>query len=259
MVPSVSVWIQKFGATRDPSTRLFCFPHAGGIPAAFRPWRDGLPEQVELNAIQLPGRSGRLREPPIASIPELTNLITSALLPYLDRPYAFFGHSMGAVLALEVAKAAVKAGKDAPQHVFLSARRPPHLPRLEADLHRLPDDAFLKLLGARYGGVPAEVLQEPDLLALFLPTLRADITALETFVAGDAEPVTCALSAFGGDEDRLVNLEQLRSWRGYTTGPFRVKQFRGGHFYLGEVRDELLSDISRTLAPIIPGADGVPS
>lgn len=251
----MSAWIQTFGPARDPALRLFCFPHAGGIPGAFRQWRDSLPEQIELNAIQLPGRGGRLREAPIASIPVLTDEITAALGPYLDRPYAFFGHSMGAVLALEVAKAVAKAGKAPPEHVFLSARRPPHLPRLEADLHRLPDAAFLKLLGARYGGVPAEVLQEPDLLALFLPTLRADITALETFAAGDVTPVTCALTAFGGDEDRLVSLDQLRAWRGYTTGPFKVKQFRGGHFYLASVRDELLADIVRALAPPI-AADG---
>ncbi len=250
----MSAWLQNFGATRQPVARLFCFPHAGGVPAIFRPWRDGIPEQVELTAIQLPGRGGRLREPPIASIPALTDLITYELLPYLDRPYAFFGHSMGAVLALEIARAAVKAGRDAPAHVFLSARRPPHLPRLEADLHRLPDDAFLKLLGARYGGVPAEVLQEPDLLALFLPTLRADITALETFAAPEHEPLTCALTAYGGDQDGLVTLDQLRAWRAYTTGPFRVKQFRGGHFYLNGERAELLSDVAQALAPMVAAA-----
>lgn len=253
----MSVWLQKFGPAREHAARLICFPHAGGIPGAFRFWRDDIPDEVELCAIQLPGRGGRLREPPIASIPLLAEQITSELLPRLDLPYVFFGHSMGAVLALEVAKAIGKAGGSAPQHVFLSARRPPHLPRLEADLHRLPDDAFLKLLDARYGGVPAEVLQEPELLALFLPTLRADITALETFATSNVEPLACALTVLGGDEDRLVNLDQLRGWREYTTGAFRVKQYRGGHFYLSEVRDELLADISRILRPLIIAADRI--
>ncbi|RYG30247.1 MAG: thioesterase, partial [Burkholderiales bacterium] len=232
---------------------------AGGIPGAFRFWRDGLAHDIELSAIQLPGRAGRLREPPISSIPQLTEQITSALIPRLDIPYVFFGHSMGAVLALEVAKAIANAGGAAPAHVFLSARRPPHLPRLEADLHRLPDDAFLKLLGARYGGVPVEVLQEPELLALFLPTLRADITALETFAADGNEPITSALTATGGDDDRLVSLDQLRAWRGYTTGAFRVKQYRGGHFYLTDARDELLADISRVLASLVATADRMTS
>lgn len=202
-------------------------------------------------AVQLPGRGGRIREQPIASIPTLTELLTPEFLPLLDRPYAFFGHSMGAVLAMELARVIASTGRRGPEHLFLSARRPPHLPRLEADLHRLPDDAFLKLLGSRYGGVPAEVLQEPDLLALFLPALRADITALETFTPGDAEPLTCPITAYGGDEDRLVTLDQLRDWRGYTSGGFRVKQFRGGHFYLQDRRDELVSDVTQVLKPLL--------
>jgi surfactin synthase thioesterase subunit len=209
---------------------------------------------VELVAVQLPGRGGRLREPPVASVPTLTHSITSELLPYLDRPYAFFGHSMGAVLALEVARAAMKAGRQEPAHVFLSARRPPHLPRLEPDLHRLPDEAFLNVLGARYGGVPAEVLQERELLDLLLPALRADITALETFTPPETDPLTCAITAFGGDEDQLVTLEQLRAWRKYTTGAFRVRQFRGGHFYLQSEQAELLSDIAQSLKPMIATA-----
>lgn len=216
----------------------------------FRLWRELMPEYLELSAIQLPGRGARLREAPIASIPALTKEIVSELAPYLDRPYAFFGHSMGAVLALEVAQAAKKAGREGPAHLFLSARRPPHLPRLEADLHRLPDEAFLKLLGARFGGVPSEVLQEPELLALVLPALRADITALETFIAQEIQPVTCPITAYGGDGDRLVTAGQLDAWREYTSAAFRVRQFQGDHFYLNSVRAQLLSDIVETLAPL---------
>lgn len=243
----MSAWFQHFGSAEKPIARLFCFSHAGGAPAAFRLWREGIPEQVELIGVQLPGRGNRLREPPITSIPDLTTQIVSQISPYLDRPYVFFGHSMGAVLALEVAHALRMAARAGPAHVFLSARRPPHLPRLEADLHRLPDDAFLKLLGHRYGGVPSEVLKEPELLALLLPALRADITALETFTPSEVEPLTCAISAFGGDADHLVTLEQLRSWRGYTSGPFRVRQFRGGHFYLNDARADVVREVAEGL------------
>jgi surfactin synthase thioesterase subunit len=247
----VSAWIQPFGSTPQPRVRLICFPHAGGGATAFRLWREGIPEHVGLSAIQLPGRGGRLRETPIASVPTLTSSITSELLPYFDRPYAFFGHSMGAVLALEVARAAIRAGRQGPAHLFLSARRPPHLPRLEADLHRLPDDAFLRVLDTRYGGVPSEVLQERELLDLVLPALRADITALETFTSPETEPLTCAITAYGGDEDRLVTLEQLHAWRGYTSGPFRARQFHGGHFYLQSSQALLLSDIAAALQPLV--------
>lgn len=251
----MSAWIQLFKPQAQPRVRLVCFPHAGGGATAFRLWRERMPAHVELSAVQLPGRGGRLRETPIDSLPALTELITSELLPYLDRPYVFFGHSMGAVLALEVARAAMRAGREPPSHLFLSARRPPHLPRLEPDLHRLPDDAFLKVLGTRFGGVPAEVLQEPELLSLVLPALRADITALETFSPPEAEPLKCAITAYGGGEDRLVTVEQLHAWRSYTSGPFRVRQFPGGHFYLQSAQNELLSDIAAHLAPLAQGVD----
>jgi medium-chain acyl-[acyl-carrier-protein] hydrolase len=247
----MSAWLQRFGSPTQPLARLFCFPHAGGVATFFRLWRERIPAQVELIAIQLPGRGGRLREPPIASVPALTECLLSELLPYLDRPYAFFGHSMGAVLAQELARAVAQAGRKEPAHLFLSARRPPHLPRPEAHLHPLPDDAFLKEIGIRYGGIPPEVLQERELLALLLPALRADITALETFNPLESEPLTCAITAFGGDEDHLVTLEQLRAWRRYTSGPFRVRQFRGGHFYLDRTRAELLVDVVQALTPLI--------
>lgn len=247
------LWLCRFASRPHSRLRLICFAHAGGSTALFRGWADALPD-VDVCAVQLPGRAARHREQPITSVGAIVEALMPALQPELDRPYALFGHSMGAVLALEVARAAAAAGVEGPAHVFLSARRPPHLPRPEADIHRLPDDAFLKVLDARYGGVPAEVLREPELLALFLPTLRADMTALETFGAPEAEPLTCALTVFGGDEDRLVSLDQLRAWRAYTTGAFRVKQFRGGHFYLNDLRAELVSEVSQALAPMMAAA-----
>jgi surfactin synthase thioesterase subunit len=195
-----------------------------------------------------------MHEAPVDSIPTLVEAITAALSPHLDRPYAFFGHSMGAVLALEVAQALEAAGRQAPSQIFLSARRPPHLPKMEQDLHTLPDEAFLAELGNRYGGVPAEVLEHQDLLDLLLPPLRADITALETFKPPERRPMASALTAFGGDEDRFATVEQLRAWRVYTSAPFRVRMFRGGHFYLDTARSELLSDIAQALTPLISAA-----
>ena len=253
----MSAWFQTFGAVERPLARLFCFPHAGGAPAAFRLWPQSVPARVQVVGVQLPGRGSRLREAPLASVPELTARLAAELGPQLDLPYVFFGHSMGAVLALEAAHALASAGQRLPSHVFLSGRRPPHLPRTESDLHTLTDDEFLAQLGARYGGIPAEVLRERELLALLLPALRADIEALETFHVDASPPLSCALTAYGGDDDPLVTLEQLRAWRQYTRGAFRVRQFRGGHFYLQERRAEIAAEISAVLSALIaPAAPG---
>lgn len=251
----MSAWLQTYGTAVQPKARLFCFPHAGGGAPAFRLWPQGLPAGLQVLALQLPGRGNRLRERPIARMSALTESIVAELGPHLDRPYFFFGHSMGAVVALQVAQAIAATGQRPPAHVFLSGRRPPHLPRTEANLHTLADDEFLQQIGERYGGIPAEVLRERDLLDLLLPALRADIEALETFIPPPAEPLPCGLTVYGGDADRLVTLEQLRAWRQYTRGSFRVRQFRGGHFYLQELRHELLAEMTPVLsAPLATDA-----
>jgi surfactin synthase thioesterase subunit len=204
--------------------------------------------------VQLPGREGRLRERPIPSLRAIVDALVPALAPQLDRPYAFFGHSMGAVLAAEVARALVASGAPAPAHLFVSSRRPPHLPPSEPPLHVLPDREFLAELGRRYGGMPAEVLQHAELVALLLPSLRADIEALETHRAPLRPPMPCPISAFGGSDDRFAPREQLEAWRCETSGAFRVRVFPGGHFYVDARRREVLADVAATLAPLLGAA-----
>jgi surfactin synthase thioesterase subunit len=202
-------------------------------------------------AVQLPGRENRLREPPVASIPALVSLLAPALAPHLELPFAFFGHSMGAVVAAEVARALVADGGPLPEHLFVSSRRPPHLPGPETPLHLLPDPEFVAELERRYGGIPAEVKAHPDLLALLLPALRADVRALETYRPCARPPLPCAISAFGGSDDRLAPREQLDAWRTETSAAFRVRVFRGGHFYLDARRAEVLADLAATLSPLL--------
>ena len=203
-------------------------------------------------AVQLPGHGSRWREPPIRTIPALVDAFIPALLPHLRRPFAFFGHSMGAVLASEIARTLAEREAIAPRHLFVSSRRPPHMPGSETKLHTLPDDEFIKEIDRRYGGVPSELVQSPDVLALLIPVLRADIAALETFRPTSASALPCPISAFGGAQDPLVPRNHLEAWRDQTDGPFRVRVFPGGHFYMNSHRDALLADISATLAPILP-------
>jgi medium-chain acyl-[acyl-carrier-protein] hydrolase len=209
---------------------------------------------VEVWAVQLPGHGSRWNIPPLRAIPALVDALVPVLSPHLRRPFAFFGHSMGAVVAAEVARAIIEREANVPCHLFVSSRRPPHLPSSESNLHTLPDHELVKEVDSRYGGVPAELLQSADLLALLIPALRADLAALEAYQPSKGTALPCPISAFGGTEDALVPRSDLEAWRDQTTGPFRVRVFAGSHFYLEPRREALLADISSTLAPAYHGA-----
>ena len=240
---------------RQPSVaRLFCFPHAGVGASVFRQWPAGLPVELEICAVQLPGRANRLREPAVASIPALVDALVHAMTPHLDIPFAFFGHSMGAVLAFEVAQQLASRGPQHPSHLIVSGRRPPHVPDLASPLHGLPDREFVSEINRRYGGIPPEILENQDVLTLLLPCLRADITALETHRPTRGSPLPCPISAFGGADDPLTPRAHLESWGGETTGWFEVCVFAGGHFYLEPQRAAVLARLSALLTPVLCAA-----
>jgi len=241
--------------SRQPGTpvraRLFCFPYAGVGGSVYRLWPNGLPASLEVCTVQLPGREQRLREPAKTSIVELVRELVPAFQPFLDLPFVMFGHSMGAVLASEVTRALADAGDPLPQHLLVSGRRPPHITGSESPMHGLDDPAFVAELNRRYRGIPAEVLEQPDLMALFIPILRADLTALETYLPARRAPLSCPITAFGGLDDCLTPREHLEAWKGDTTGPCNVRMYPGDHFYLNTQRSRLLADITATLEPML--------
>jgi medium-chain acyl-[acyl-carrier-protein] hydrolase len=245
-------WLRRLAPCPNPSANLFCFPYAGGSAAAFRLWPSDLPASLQVWAPQLPGRANRFREPVVDRMPQLVDALIEALLPHLDRPFAFFGHSMGAAMAFEVAHALGSRGQPAPRHLIVSARRPPHLPSDVSDLHPLPDDEFIAEINRRYGGIPEQLLADRNALALLLRGLRADVHALETFRPPPRrKPLDCPISAFGGAYDRLTPCSHLEAWRSQTGSAFRVRVFPGDHFYLDSHRKELLADLSTVLAPML--------
>ena len=199
----------RFSARPIAALRVICFPYAGGRVTSFRPWAVALPGWIDVWGVQLPGHDGRLLEPPISSVRAIVDAVVPALLAELDRPYALFGHSMGALVAFEVARALQARGAPPAAHLLVSGRRAPHLPAHEADIHDLDNEAFVAEMGHRYGGIPAELLRHPDVMDLLLPVLRADMTAIETHVHTPGEPLICPISVFGGDTDPYASPAEL--------------------------------------------------
>ncbi|GAA4771510.1 alpha/beta fold hydrolase [Streptomyces sanyensis] len=228
-----SPWTPGPQAAPDAAFRLFCFAHAGGGSSAFREWRGAFGTGVDVRPVLLPGREARLREPPVRRMDELLGPLCAGLLPLLDRPFAFFGHSLGAVVAYETARELALCGGPRPEHLLVSARRAPHLPSRQAPVHRLAEGEFLRVV-AEMGGTPADVIAQPGLLRAFLPGLRADFELNETYVPRARGVLDCPVSAFAGDRDPQVAPDEMAAWRDTTRGPFRLRVLPGGHFYLRE-------------------------
>lgn len=235
-------------ANRNPyaELRLICFPYAGGSAHVFKGWESYLPAEVEVHAVQLPGRGQRIGETPIDSLDTLTATLADVFDPLMDRPYALFGHSMGALISYELARTLRRQGAPQPAHLFLSARHAPHLPSKRAPIHHLPDSKFVAEL-ERYRGTPAAVLQNRELMDLFLPALRADFTISERYNYVAEEPLPCPIAAFGGVQDELVSRTSLAAWEEHTRGDFSLRLFPGDHFFLQSAQPLLLRALAQTL------------
>ena len=232
--------------------RLFCLPYAGGGSSIYSHWQADFPEDIEVCAVELPGRRARLREPLIRRAAPLVEALSQGLAPYFDVPFVFFGHSLGALLAFELAQHLRRAGRPGPRALFLSSTAAPHLPKSRRPLWNLSDAEFLTEIRA-YGGTPEELFSAPNLRALFLPVLRADFEVFDTYVYEDDGPLGCPLHVYGGRDDALATPGQLRAWGELAPGLESVELFPGGHFYLHEQRPALTAAIARELAGLVPG------
>ncbi len=231
----------------EATLRLFCFPYAGGSALVYRQWADRLPRQVEVCPVQLPGRGHRLDEAPVRRMSPLAALVAREIRPLLDKRFAFYGHSMGATLAFEVARLLRREGAPQPSHLFASARRAPQVPRdADAPTYDLPDSELIEEL-RRLNGTPPEVFAEPDLLKMMLPLIRADFEVTQTYAYEDEPPLDCAITVYGGLEDQGVRRENLEAWRAQTTAPRAVRLFPGDHFFINTNRDLLLQTLARDL------------
>jgi surfactin synthase thioesterase subunit len=240
-----SLWFPAPKPNSNASLRLICFPYAGGGMAAFRAWRDAFTDTVELRVAQLPGRAARWREERFERMPPLIATLAEVIGPLLDRPFAFFGHSLGAVVAFEVARCLRERGV-APSHLFVSGNIAPDLPYPTAPIHQLPEDAFLAEL-RKLHGMPQAVLDSKELLDLMLPVVRSDFALLETYQYEPQAPLPCPITAFGGSEDPRTTQEGLERWRAQTVGPFHLVMLPGDHFFMDTARPLLVQSIARRL------------
>jgi medium-chain acyl-[acyl-carrier-protein] hydrolase len=211
--------------------RLFCFHYAGGNAQVFHEWPGRLPPNVEVVAIQLPGRGHRFGEPLIRRLAQLSRVLAQELSPYLDKPFIFFGHSLGALLCFETARSLRRENRRQPAHLFVSATEAPHRRRKEESLSDLPKGALVKKL-REFNGTPVEVLQNDDLMDLMLPTIRADCELSESYEYHHESPLECPITIYGGIDDYEVEAERLAAWREMTSGAFEIRMFSGDHFYI---------------------------
>lgn len=227
-------WLVRLRPAPQVPLRLFCFPYAGGGASLYRTWATDLHPHVEVCAIQFPGRENRLGEPPFRETGPLVAALKEALLPSLQEPFAFFGYSMGAVIAFELARA-LRTNGIAPTHLFVAASPPPRIPYLDPEVTTLSDEAFVAKLRS-LKGTPEAVLQNPDLMQLLLPTLRADFELCARYQYTETEPLDTPIIALGGLGDVGAGREELEGWRQETRSRFSLHMFPGDHFFLHSAR-----------------------
>ena len=235
-------WIRRFHPAPEAATCLVCFPHAGGSASFYYPVSKALSPGLDVLAIQYPGRQDRRHEPAIEDIETLAELITAELRPLTDRPLAFFGHSMGAVLAFEVARRLERDGVR-PLVLFASGRRAPSAVRDES-VHKFSDADLIAEL-ERLSGTDTRMLGDEEVLRMILPSLRSDYTAIETYRYAPGSDLSCPIDVLVGDDDPHVSLAEATPWREHTTGQCDIEVFEGGHFYLNAHAEAVTGRIAR--------------
>jgi medium-chain acyl-[acyl-carrier-protein] hydrolase len=244
IAPKVHSWITRPCKRPQASLRLFCFPRAGGGTASFRGWAEDIHPEIEVALIHLPGRESRLREESPRSMERLVPAIVEEMAEFLDRPYAVYGHSLGAKVAFETVRELRRRKLPAPVHLFAAASAGPGVPWIHPLLHGLDDFALLREIQRRYGGVPQEVLEDKELCALLIPALRADVTVVETYRYAEEPPLANPITCFCGTEDFMTPESEAVDWQRQTSAGFRLHRFPGDHFFPVQGRSTILDLIA---------------
>lgn len=238
-------WLSCYKPNPAATLRLFCFPYAGSSALIYRDWVRSFPEWIEVCPVQLPGRGARLREKPFVRMDQLVKSLLREMRSHLTKPFAFFGHSMGAVIAFEITRLLRRENAMLPVHLFISGRGAARATPPKPLTYNLPDAAFKQEL-QRLKGTPTEVLAHPELMEVVMPLLRADFELIQTYSYAYEQPLNIPLTALGGLEDDITR-ENMEGWRAETTGPFSLRMFEGDHFYLTTNQKLLLPILAEAL------------
>ncbi|MFG2842348.1 thioesterase II family protein [Kitasatospora sp. NPDC048296] len=245
-------WIRRYHPSPEAAVRLVCFPHAGGSGTFYFPVSAALPRSVEVLALQYPGRQDRRSEPSIDDIGRLADEIHTALQGWTDKPLVFFGHSMGAVIAFEVARRFRAKPGTGPELLFASGRRAPD--RFRDEHVSLLDDEGLIGEMKRLDGTDNQLLSDDELLRMILPALRSDYRAIESYRFTPAPKLDCPVVVLTGDADPMTSLDEAEAWREHTSGRFELEVFPGGHFFLATSPQPVLDTLRRHLAALTQNA-----
>lgn len=243
-----SPWLVRAPASKA-RIRLFCFAYAGGSAFNFLPWRAALDPSIDICAVQLPGRGARIADPPIASMPVLLKMMAPAITEHSQLPFAFFGHSVGALIAFELARYLQLHGVAGPKRLFMSGCQAPQYRSPTRKLHELPDAAFLDELRS-YNGTPVEVLENRQLMELLLPTIRADFALAENYAYRSGPLLQAPISVFAGKDDDNKAPGQVDGWARETADDCRINWFEGGHFFVNTARDAVIKQLDAELADV---------
>lgn len=243
-------WLSIPKSNLRSNVRLFCFPYSGASASIYYSWSAMLPESIEVCPVQYPGHGTRVGEALITEISDLVDGLSEALIPFWDKPFAFFGHSMGALVSFELARRLRVQNTFKPIYLFVSGHNAPHLPDNQEPLHKLPEVQFIERL-RKLNGTPDDVLENQELRDLVLPILRADFQVSETYEFVPGPPFETPICACGGLEDPYTSREGLEAWKEHTLGSASARMFPGDHFYLNGSKIMLLQVIARELSRVL--------
>ena len=246
---STNPWVFNARQYTEARLRLFCFPYAGGGASVYAPWVGALAPTIEVYPVQLPGRENRLKEKPYLQFDELIQALVLALSPLFTKPFAFFGHSMGALISFGLTQQLLKQGHPLPEHLFLSAYRAPQIPNDES-LRTLSDAALMrKVLGMN--GTQPQIFENAEIRQFLLPLMRADFSVCETYVHAASEPLERPITVFGGLQDNRAIKATVEPWSEQTCKAFRICMLPGDHFFWRNAPQPLLQLIKQELQPYL--------
>lgn len=240
-------WLH-FGTGPNGRMPVFCFPFAGGGAYFYRPWVRSAPSSIAIVPVQPPGRDERMMERPFERMRDIVGAAADQIVPLLRGPYALFGHSMGGMMAYELAQEIRRRNAPSPRHLFVSGAPAPHRAAEIPAIYDLPDDELIAEIQRRYLGLPKEVLESAELLNLLLPRFRADLAVTGTYAYQPAPPLNCPITAFGGETDETVTPDMVEAWREHTVATFRFEIFAGGHFFVSDSSDRILAALGEAAA-----------